>query len=612
MTLKVKVKTAFALGIGNILRFFFYKLGVASGLNPVKKISASLTEGIFFRKPARNNHVELDANEAWTGGNLYFGWFSESNTSATPPSWHLNPFNGKTLSISNRPWWTLLDFDPEVGDIKGIWEASRFDWVLSFAQQASKGNALFIDPLNDWLTDWIKNNPPYLGPNWKCGQEASIRVMHLAMAALILDQVREPELGLASLVKTHLKRIEPTISYAIAQDNNHGTSEAAALFIGGSWLYSLNDSKGEKWQNLGRKWLENRAARLIEEDGSFSQYSVNYHRVVLDTYSMVEVWRKTLGLPLFSKGFYSHLSKASQWLYQFTQPETGDAPNLGANDGARLLPLTATDYRDFRPSVQLSMALFDKSRAYIDDGPWNQPLKWLGIVLPDETAGPLQSQQFDNGGYSLLRQGSAFAMLSYPRYRFRPSQADALHLDFWIAGENRLRDAGTYSYNSGDESIRYFGGTESHNTVQFDDRDQMPRLGRFLFADWLKAEKVIPAENVAGLMECAAGYTDGWGASHYRHVALGKGLLRIEDRISGFRKKAVLRWRLQPGNWNLSGNCVCNGREQLIVTTDLPIRRIELVEGWESRYYMCKKNLPVLEVEVDTAGKILTEYNFKE
>ena len=104
--------------------------------------------------------------------------------------------------------------------------------------------------------------------------------MHLAMAAHLLGQVATPSIGLVRLVRLHLRRIAPTIQYAVAQDNNHGTSEAAALFIGGSWLASLSNERGavreaHSWMKQGRKWLENRARRLIAPDGSFSQYSLN-------------------------------------------------------------------------------------------------------------------------------------------------------------------------------------------------------------------------------------------------------------------------------------------------------------------------------------------------
>src|SRR3546814_4964922 len=78
------------------------------------------------------------------------------------------------------------------------------------------------------------------------------------------------------------------MSYAVAQANNHATSEAAALFIGGSWLAANGSRAGESLVRRGRQHLEKQVARLVEEDGSFSQYSLNYHRVLLDTLSIVE------------------------------------------------------------------------------------------------------------------------------------------------------------------------------------------------------------------------------------------------------------------------------------------------------------------------------------
>src|SRR5699024_10329942 len=128
--------------------------------------------------------------------------------------------------------------------------------------------------------DWIQNNPAYLGPNWKCGQEASIRVMHLIAGAIALNGFNNLNDNLLKLIEIHLKRIAPTIEYAIAQDNNHGTSEATALYIGGGLLNHNNpNSQFLKWQKLGEKWLINRADKLIMSDGGFSQYSVNYHRL---------------------------------------------------------------------------------------------------------------------------------------------------------------------------------------------------------------------------------------------------------------------------------------------------------------------------------------------
>src|SRR5690606_35832765 len=120
------------------------------------------------------------------------------------------------------------------------------------------------------------------------------------------------------------------------------------------------------------------AVKLIMPDGGFSQYSVNYHRVMLDFYCSSEIIRRKLELPEFSVAMYSQLHKAADWLFILTQ-ENGDAPNLGANDGAKLIPVSDTDYRDFRPSVQLASTLFAGQSYYIEAGSYDQPLKFFGL-----------------------------------------------------------------------------------------------------------------------------------------------------------------------------------------------------------------------------------------
>src|SRR5207237_687517 len=158
--------------------------------------------------------------------------------------------------------------------------ASRLDWAVSFAQQAAAGSGPALGRLNAWLADWTEHNPAYKGHNWKCAQEVSFRVMHLALASLVLGQTATPPAALVDLLVMHLARIEPTIAYARAQQNNHGTSESAALFIGGSWLARMGRPQGARWAEQGRRLLEDRVARLIAADGSFSQHSVNYHRLM--------------------------------------------------------------------------------------------------------------------------------------------------------------------------------------------------------------------------------------------------------------------------------------------------------------------------------------------
>ena len=601
----IKARTIIALGLANAARVAAYRLGLKTGLSSARRVSAEAATGPFFTGAAQRPD-RPPPSMAWRDEAHYFG----SRTiplAGNPPDWFLNPYTGRRLEPKNRNWWSIPDFDPEIGDVKIIWEPSRFDWLLAAAERASTGDDDALDQIESWLQDWCLKNPPYKGPNWKCGQEASIRVMHLAMTALVLDSHLTPTAALLELIETHLKRIAPTIQYAIGQDNNHGTSEAAALFIGGTWLAANGHPQGPSWARTGRRLLENRLSRLVAEDGRFSQYSLTYHRLLLDTGLRVEAWRLRCGLPEFSDNARIRMKNAAYWLHAMIDQVSGDGPNLGANDGARLMPLTDSGYRDFRPTLQTAMALFAGKRAIGASGAWDWPLAWLGLNMPADAAAPPVSAQFDQGGYAVLRQNTTLAILRYPRFRFRPSQADALHVDLWVNGQNMLRDSGTFSYNTDSETLDRFAGVRGHNTIAFDNRNQMPRLGRFLYGAWLSAKQV---SFDAAKGKASAAYTDWLGASHCRDMELSEKRLTTVDRISGQFSSATLRWRLAPGDWVIDANSVVNGDLRLTISSDANIVRFDLVEGEESLFYLVKQAVPVLEVEVRAAGEIISEFSW--
>jgi hypothetical protein len=592
------------LGLPNLARVGAYRLGLKTRTHKVLRLKAEAPTGPFFRERASPPPTGAVPREDWRDTGLWFG--AHEFACPGPPDWHLNPFT-RARAERSRPWFEIGDFDPALGDVKAVWEASRFDWLLAMAQRAALGEAGELDRLNFWLTDWSRSNLPYLGANWKCGQEAAIRVMHLALAALLLDQADRPERPLVDLVALHLARIRPTIGYAVGQQNNHATSEAVALFVGGSWLERCGIASGAALARLGRRQLDKQARQLIGRDGSFSQHSLIYHRVMLDSYCLAESWRRRFDLPPFAGRTLERLGAATHWLRQLTDMQTGDGPNYGANDGARLMGLTEPGYRDFRPTLQWASALFLRERAIAEEGSWDQPLHWLGIDSPTALAEQPRSVSLDKGGLHVLRIGKAVAFLRYPRFRFRPAQADALHLDLWVGGSNVLRDAGTFSYNSMESG--YFSGTASHNTAQFDGRDQMPRLGRFLFGAWLTAKDVRLVGETADAVEAAAAYRDREGAEHHRSVRLEESRLHCTDRLAGTAKGAVLRWRLRPGDWRLDGHRLTDGEVELTVEADCDAR-ISLRDGWESLFYLQKSPLPVLEVELKVPTTVRTTIGF--
>lgn len=513
----------------------------------------------------------------------------------SPPDWFSNPLTGESVRNPRRHWSRIGDFNSGGGDIKGIWELSRFSWAVTLARSFRRTRAArYLDLLNEWAADWMLANPPNRGPNWKCGQETALRMLHVLSAARELGQHQRPTPTLTRFVAEHCRRIVPTLDYAIAQENNHGTSEAAGLYIGGAWLATVGggsdaalERQGREWERRGRRHLIERVLRLVAHDGSFSQYSVNYHRMVVDTLAQVELWRRELARSAFPDPYLDRCRKAVAWLHAFTDPISGDAPNVGPNDGTHLFRGEAEPFRDFRPSVERARSAFD-----------------LGTAVAPDMAGAEGSGTFPAGGYVRLKAPGAgsgsWAMVRFPSYRFRPSDSDPLHVDLWYAGENVLRDGGSFSYNSEEPSLRErLSGPAGHNTIQFDDRDPMPRVGRFMRGHWLESSYVGSVEREGDRVAWTGRYEDHHGAVHERTVAAHGGVWRVKDRIRGFRQRAVLRWRLAPGTWRLTESLLLIGSiGTLSLEASVSFTRVELTQGWESRRYGEKTPLPVLEAEV--------------
>lgn len=595
-----KLRTYARLGLINIIRVMFYRLALKSGLHPVQRITAPIVLAPFFRDSEPKKKIPLEIKD-WDNSIYLFSWYYKKNYNKVP-DWFVDPFSNKTKNNSSNNWWNIPDFGND--DIKVIWELSRFNWVVAFATKVANGDKLSLEKLNLWLENWAQANPPYKGPNWKCGQECSIRLINLVVAAWILGQDRKPENGLIELIKVHLQRIDKTLSYAIAQNNNHGTSEAAALFIGGSFLLN-QDLRADSWVSKGRQLLEKYASNLIEIDGTFSQYSLNYHRVMLDTYSLVEAWRRHKNLNLFSENLFKKLEKATEWILTFIDFDSGHVANIGANDGAQILQLSRSDYRDYRPSAQLAASLFMNVDAF-GDGLWNEPLLWLAVPNGKFNK-KIVSKNFDDGGFYVLRKNKEMAILKYPKFRFRPSHADALHVDLWSKGKNLLRDGGTFSYNS--DLSEWYTSTAAHNTVEFDRRDQMPRISRFLFGDWIKT-KEFKVEKNDEFLTASAGYTDMRGNSHKRVIKLTENNLVCHDKIDGNFKEACMRWRLISGEWQLKDKIFINQNYSISIEVNGELITPKLDETFESLYYYQQSKVPMIYIKVNKPSSLITTFIF--
>ena len=609
------LNTILRLGVKNIFLITIYKFSKFSRFYfltmPIKYLPSPSFENINTKKINMNSLLlkqskkkyNLLMNEINKGKNCWFSHYKQ--VSLNPPNWFLDPYVNKNFSYLNRHWSFMNE--KNINDLKIIWELSRWNWTTIMARAwIITGNKKYLNTLNKWIKDWCIKNPTNYGFNWMCGQETSIRLINILITWKIINRKRHNNnfKNLEKFIVLHLERISKTIIYAKSQNNNHWISEASALFIGGIWLekYGSNSIKGSFYAKKGRNNLEESVKKLIMKDGSFAQYSINYHRLLIDTLSQVELWRGFLKATHFSKKFYLNCKLATIWLSKFVNKETGKCPNIGGNDGAFCYQLHNLEYCNFKPSVQLSHIVFLKKYLF-DDGPWDEPLYWLDIIKNKYKQKKYPKNSIEimrEGGYGIIKNNSFFlAILKIPKYKFRPSQADPLHIDLWFNGVNLLRDGGTYSYSKNSKYFKYFSGIRSHNSAQFDDQEPMMRISRFLWGSWLKSfnEKVSSNNEIYNLK---ASYKFNRGL-HEREIIYEKtsSQVLIKDNLSKFQKKVVVRWRLSPDEWKINGNCVKSKNFELSFATNKDLNKIRITQGYESILYKKMQEIPVIEIEIN-------------
>ena len=221
------------------------------------------------------------ADDFARGRFLYFS--HQSFDLGWPVDWLLNPMTGGRHEARTQ-WCDYPTFSPALGDIKEVWEPSRFAcayWLVR--AYALTGDEKYPRAFWELFESWYEQNPPNRGPNWKCGQETAIRLFAwcFALYGFWRSPATTPERvsTMVRAVALQAQRIAGNIDYAVSQKNNHGISEAVGLLTVGLLFPELKGA--EQWRAMGRSLFEKEVRRQVYSDGAFVQHSMNYHRVAL-------------------------------------------------------------------------------------------------------------------------------------------------------------------------------------------------------------------------------------------------------------------------------------------------------------------------------------------
>lgn len=517
--------------------------------------------------------------------------------------WHIHPVTG--YQYPSIHWSRIADFSKEAGDIKYNWERARFSHLLMIVRHDYHFQEDHADLVLAEILDFIHQNPINIGPQYRCSQEISIRLLNWMFALYYYSNssslTEERWQLIIQSIYWQVHHIYQNINFSrIAVRNNHALSETLCLYL----MQLLFPTIGQfnEWGKKGKKWFEKEILYQVYDDGTFLQFSMNYHRVVIQllTYGIRLV---QLNGEKWEQIVYDRANASLRFLQANMEAKTGELPNYGMNDGAIFFPLNDHPYRDYRPTLQ-SLEWVLKERVSKKD--IYEDVYWLGLQEASAWASStkLGWSRFDPGGYYLLREKESFTFLRCGSHRDRPHQADNLHVDIWYQGNNYFRDAGSYLYNSPDKWIKYFNGTEGHNTVMIDGQDQMLKGKRFIWFFWTEkrythCEETDDQYVFKGAIR-AFRHLSG-EIVHHRKVEKSKSAprWRITDHIQGGNFEEMRQiWHPAPGLIERIHISSCDEK-------GTPLDRVE-EEGWYSSLYSIKEQVPQWSF-YSNSRKIITE-----
>ena len=602
---------------------------------------------LHFRKPPRivnergaSAAIE-EADKILTGE---FQLFSFHRVQAGfPPDWQADQLAAKReerrakgceLGAEKLPHWTSIS-DAGVQDIKGVWELSRFPWAFALARAyATTQDPRYQDAFWKLFADWCARNPPNAGANWMCGQESTFRLMAVLFAVEAMGLPKEETERLTRFVVATGQRVAANLDYALSQKNNHGISECVGLITAAIVL--RDQPQADRWLRLGLSKLQAQFSELIYPDGSFSQHSLIYHRVLLHDLVWVasRLRHAQQEVPEWLQGA---ARRALDFLIAITDSETGEAPLFGSNDGANILPLAEAEYLDMRPTIQMAAALFGEALP-LPIGPWDEAAEWMAGSLTEmkRVNWPVKPPlwQAEVGGYAQLTAKRDRLFLRCPqRFRHRPAQADMMHVDIWLDGQAIAEDGGSFSYNS-TERFKDLSQARYHNGLTIDGLEPMQKLSRFLYLPWPRGTVEV-IEPVAKSQELGAGSDEQRATelrvAHDGYAALGvtwrrsvsqrpDGGFVVRDSVTGARgRRLTWHWRLSGLSWKMPQSEVQSVTSDKAKIhwhgfEDVSARLVTADEktawGWRSTHYAAVTPVTALLIEIVAQDRVelITEF----
>ncbi len=408
------------------------------------------------------------------------------------PDWFLEPVTGKR---SPRVHWSQIDeLDTSLsGDKKIVWELNRHQYftVLGRAYWLT-GSERFAEVFVAHLQDWIAENPPKIGINWRSSLEIAFRSISWIWAfyffrssPVFTRDLFAEMLKVLYLNGRHLERHLSTYS----SPNTHLTGEALGLYALGTFLEG--SEPGDRWKAKGRSILLDALKFQFRGDGGYVEQATQYHRYSADFYLSFFIWELSAGEPI-DTDFRETLRKLLNFLLHLTQPDR-KTTLIGDDDGGRLHFLDDREFSDFRSTLALGALVFDDVEMKYAAGDASEELLWLagpeGLERYNQMAQTKPQERvaaFRESGFFVGRDGwerdSSLVLIKCGEHGFlngAHAHADALGFVLSVKGMPVFVDSGTYNYTADHEARDHYRSTAAHNCAYVNGRSSSQPDGPF-------------------------------------------------------------------------------------------------------------------------------------
>lgn len=416
---------------------------------------------------------------------------------------YLWPFK-KSDDIDIRPKSKIID-------VKYVWEFNRLQFLeyLGFGYFITKDDKYAIE-FKNLILDWIKNNPPLYGINWSNGLEISIRLTSWIFTLYFFkDSKIINENEFFRIIFTSMYQHAYFLKFFhIKRSFNHTIGELFGVYL---FCRIFNEIKPfKKWEEKFFKKFKAQISLQTRSDGVNIEHSVNYHRFVLEYFSLFLLLN-----PQDLKVEKGIIEKMYEFLFYLIKPN-GFFPKIGDQDDGKILLLNHFQKNPFKSLLNLGLILFKREDfKFLFNKISISSLLLTGMegleifeFLPSKK--PIENIKiFEASGYYLLKNGwdnkANYLFIDYGRFgplNSPHSHSNITNFIFSHKGKDIIIDSGTYTYNKSWIERNFFRSSIAHNVLTIDQKNQAKIINWFYWENKpkIKRKSVVADDKIS--LEC--------------------------------------------------------------------------------------------------------------